>query len=77
MSRYTKCNLKAYIKEINQELKEKGSFYSFEYSHRNGYHAVDLLKHGCVLRNVDCAEPPRILADRVESEASYYLNNND
>lgn len=77
MSRYTKSNLKAYIEEVNQALKEKGSYYSFEYNHRNGYHAVDLLKHGCTLRNIDCAEPPRVLADRVEVEATYYLENNN
>jgi len=75
--RYTKNNLIADIEDLNKQLENKGSVYSFKYDPRNGYHAVDLYKGEKCLRNVDCNEPPRKLLERVESEAEYYLNNKD
>ena len=75
--RYTKNNLIADIENLNKQLKSKGSSYWFKYQNRNFYHAVDLYKGDQCVRNVYCNEPPRKLLERVESEAGYYLNNED
>lgn len=74
MSRFTKSNLIATLEDINEKMKSFGSKYSFHYSARNGYHAVDLHCDGKSVRNIDCNEPPRILAERAEDESEYYLN---
>lgn len=72
-TRFTKLSLIAVIEEINEKMKNAGSAYSFKYSHRCGYHAVDLFRGDDNVRNIDCNETPRVLADRVEDESEYYI----
>ena len=73
MSRITKSNLIAEIEEVNQELKESGSAYEYRYQSRNNYHAVDLYKNGKCHSMLDCAEPPRVLIDKLQNEYTFYL----
>ena len=60
-TRYTKNSLIADLNNINDNLKDIGSAYSFKYQSRNDYHAVDLYKNTKCIRNVDCNEPPKDL----------------
>ncbi len=74
MSRFTKSSLIAKLEELNAELKSANSPYSFQYNTRSGYHAVDLYNaDGKCVRNIDCNETPRKLAERAEDESSYYI----
>ena len=58
-TRYTKNDLIEDLSELNMFLS--GKEYKFKYSHRNGYHAVDLYKNDKCLRCVDCNETPKDL----------------
>ena len=73
MVRFTKSDLIAEIEELN--LKLSHTEYSFKYQHRNGYHAVDLMKNGDCVRCVDCAEPPRILSEKCWDEYYYLIGD--
>lgn len=71
-TRYTKTNLIADLEDLNKEMREAGSVYSFSYLSRNNYHAVDLIRDGKIVRNIDSARTPRELFERAQDEAEYY-----
>lgn len=71
-TRYTKTNLIADLEDLNKEMREAGSVYSFSYLSRNSYHAVDLIRDGKTVRNIDAAKTPRELFERAQDEAEYY-----
>ena len=74
----TKTQLINTIQEVNQALIESGSDYRYKQQGRNGYNAVDLYsvdtngKWWCV-SCLDCAEPCRVLINRVNDDYEYYL----
>jgi len=76
--RYTKVALKADIKYVNDLLSKSGSSYFYKYEPRNNYHAIDFCttntdgtttEIGCL----DCAEPPRILSDKMFDDYEQYM----
>ena len=72
--RFTKSTLERHILEVNQELLQAGSTYSYKYGSRNGYHAVDLLQGEKVIRCLDCNESPRTLSFKLEDDYTFYLD---
>lgn len=73
-ARITKSNLLAEINEVNEELKNSGSVFEYRYQSRNNYHAVDLYKNGKYHSLLDCAEPPKVLINKLLDEYEFYLN---
>jgi hypothetical protein len=76
--RITKNDLIKEISTVNEILKNSGSRYFYRYQHRNFYHAVDLCKqeldHVACVTCLDCAEPPRILIEKLKTDYIYYIN---
>lgn len=73
MARITVANLKAEIEEVNQKLKDSGSDYWYRYWPRNGYHAVDIHTNNGMVNNLDAAEPPRVLIEKLQEDYKQYL----
>jgi hypothetical protein len=71
--RYTAKDLKENIQTVNEILLKSGSTYHYKYENRNGYHAVDLYNNQKCIKNLDCAEPPRKLSERLDDEYPEYL----
>jgi hypothetical protein len=75
--RITKKDLIQEILSVNRILKNSGSVYFYKYQHRNGYHAVDLCKqeidHISCVACLDCAEPPRVLIEKLKTDYIYFL----
>jgi len=75
----TKTHLINTIEEVNAALEASGSDYRYRQQSRNGYNAVDLYrlegeaKKWMCVSCLDCAEPPRVLIDRVNDDFEYYL----
>lgn len=77
MSRITVVDLKSEIEMVNKLLVGGSSGHSYKYQHRNGYHAVDLMKGDQCVRCMDCGETPRVLINKLFDDYKFYLNNKD